>query len=188
MIQSDDIADLFGEEQAPAPEQEADGPGPKILVVDDSRMMRFAVAEVIRKLGYGVLEAADGDEALALADDDQPQLIFLDINMPRMSGIDVLERLRSDSQLQTVPVVILTVEKCPDLMRRVAALRVKDYLLKPARPSEIKRRVASYLTGLSRSRQPGSKSSIWSLTPCSELIEKKKSITRRKPPCLLKRL
>jgi CheY-like chemotaxis protein len=58
----------------------------------------------------------------------------------------VLERLRSDPQLQTVPVVILTVEKRPDLMRRVAALRVKDYLLKPARPSEIKKRVAAYLS------------------------------------------
>ncbi|MDP6698553.1 MAG: response regulator [Candidatus Latescibacteria bacterium] len=146
MIQSDDIADLFGEEAAPALDGEADGSGPKILVVDDSRMMRFAVAEVIRKLGYEVLEAADGDEALALAGDDLPQLIFLDINMPRMGGIDVLERLRSDPQLQTVPVVILTVEKRPDLMRRVAALRVKDYLLKPARPSEIKKRVAAYLS------------------------------------------
>ena len=66
--------------------------------------------------------------------------------MPRMSGIDVLDRLRSDPQLQTVPVVILTVEKCPALMRWVAALHVKDYLLKPARPSEMKRRVASYLS------------------------------------------
>ena len=52
-----------------------------------------------------------------------------------------LERLRGDLQLQTVPV-----EKYPDLMRRVAALRVKDYLLKPARPSEIKRRVTAYLS------------------------------------------
>ena len=62
-------------------------------------------------------------------------------HIPRMNGIDVLERLRGDLQLQTVPV-----EKYPDLMRRVAALRVKDYLLKPARPSEIKRRVTAYLS------------------------------------------
>ena len=67
-------------------------------------------------------------------------------HIPCMNGIDVLERLRGDLQLQTVPVVIVTVEKYPDLMRRVAALRVKDYLLKPARPSEIKRRVTAYLS------------------------------------------
>ena len=58
-IQPDDIADLLGEKPAPMPDQEVVKASPKILVVDDLRMMRFAVAEVIAKLGYGVLEAAD---------------------------------------------------------------------------------------------------------------------------------
>ena len=146
MTEPQGIAELFGDEVATSLGFEAEKPKQRVLVVDDSKMMRFAVAEVIRKLGYEVLEAADGDEALALIDSVQPNLIFLDINMPRMGGIDVLKQVRSDPQLEAVPVVVLTVEKDPDLMRRVAALRVKDYLIKPAKPSEIKKRVATYLS------------------------------------------
>lgn len=146
MTEPQGIAALFGDEVATSLGSETEKSNQRVLVVDDSKMMRFAVAEVIRKLGFEVMEAADGDEALALIDSAQPSLIFLDINMPRMGGVDVLETLRSDPKMKAVPVVILTVEKNPELMRRVVALQVKDYLIKPAKPSEIKKRVAAYLS------------------------------------------
>ena len=136
-IQPDDIADLLGEKPAPLPDQEVIKASPKILVVDDLRMMRFAVAEVIAKLGYGVLEAADAD---------QPHSIFLDVNMHGMSGIHVLKKLRSNMQLEAVPVVVLAIEKRLYLMCRVAALSVEDHRLKPARRSQIQRSVAAHLS------------------------------------------
>ena len=130
-------AGLLSEKPAPTPYQEVVKASPKILVVDDSRMMRLALAKVIAKLGYGVLEAADAD---------QPHSIFLDVNMHRMSGIHVLKKLRSNMQLEAVPVVVLAVEKRLYLMCRVAALSVEDHRLKPARRSQIQRSVAAHLS------------------------------------------
>jgi two-component system chemotaxis response regulator CheY len=102
----------------------------KILVVDDSMMVRRQVGGTLRNLGYLVVEAVDGLDALEKLDANRDaQFIVCDVNMPRMNGIEFLERLSASGS--KVPVVMLTTEGEPDLIQRAKALGAKGWLLKP---------------------------------------------------------
>src|SRR5262245_15133308 len=87
-----------------------DGSGePLVLVADDDEDIRELVAFRLGAAGYKVVTACDGEEALQLALDQQPDLAVLDVMMPRLTGIEVTERIRaSDSETRNVPIVLLT--------------------------------------------------------------------------------
>lgn len=80
----------------------------KILLVDDSRFLRLASERALVKAGYQVISAADGEEALRVARNQIPNLILLDMMLPKISGLEVLRALKQDAATKNIPVIILT--------------------------------------------------------------------------------
>lgn len=80
----------------------------KVLLVEDSKFLRVSTERALTSAGYQVVCASDGDEALRLALRDTPQLILLDIMLPKMSGPDVLKALKKDAATAGIPVMMLT--------------------------------------------------------------------------------
>lgn len=103
----------------------------KILTVDDSKTIRLIVAKAFKPFDCTVLEADNGVVGLAVAGREKPDLILLDYTMPVMDGFEVLARLRSDPDLRSTPVIMLTAEAGRDTVVKIAKLGVRDYLIKP---------------------------------------------------------
>ncbi len=80
----------------------------KILIVDDSRLLRIANERTLTRAGYEVITAADGEEGLRLALESKPDLIVLDMMLPKLSGQEVLRRLRIIPSSASTPVIVLT--------------------------------------------------------------------------------
>jgi len=80
----------------------------KIFLVDDSRFLRLASERALVKAGYQVISAADGEEALRIARNQIPNLILLDMMLPKISGLEVLRALKQDAATKDIPVIILT--------------------------------------------------------------------------------
>ena len=79
-----------------------------ILLAEDDRFLRRAAEATLKKKGYNVVTAADGQEALDAARRERPDLILLDVIMPKLQGFEVLERLKADSNTRDIPVVMLS--------------------------------------------------------------------------------
>jgi CheY-like chemotaxis protein len=97
--------------------QELD-PLEKIMIIDDEESSRYAFKKVLSDTPYIVIEAADGLEGLRRAREEQPQVIFLDLLMPGMSGFEVLEHLKSDPATRAIPVIIFTSKELEEEERR----------------------------------------------------------------------
>jgi CheY-like chemotaxis protein len=80
----------------------------KVLLVDDSRILRLAVGRVLIRAGYEMSFAGDGDEALIMAGEQLPDLILLDIMLPKLTGLEVLKALKKEPTTAAIPVVVLT--------------------------------------------------------------------------------
>lgn len=80
----------------------------KILMIDDSRFLRMASERALSKAGHSVITASDGEEGLRQARDHKPDLIILDMMLPKLSGPQVLQALRNDEQIAATPVMVLT--------------------------------------------------------------------------------
>lgn len=80
----------------------------RVLLAEDDRFLRKAAAAMLRRQGFTVLTAEDGQEALRVAQAETPDLILLDLIMPRMQGFEVLKALKGDPQTAPIPVVILS--------------------------------------------------------------------------------
>ncbi len=78
----------------------------KILLIEDSKFQRLAVERALVRAGYGVIQARDGEEGLAAARANTPDLILLDMMLPKLSGLDVLRALKSDDLLKHIPVIV----------------------------------------------------------------------------------
>ena len=100
----------------------------KILIVDDSKTIRLIVAKAFKPYDCLVLESANGVEGLAVAVREKPDLILLDYTMPIMDGFETLTKLRSDPDLKTIPVIMLTAEAGRETVLKIAKLGVRDYL------------------------------------------------------------
>lgn len=107
---------------------------PRILIVDDEAGIRELCRVNLVLAGYEVIEAADGFAALDAARTHSPDLIFLDVLMPGMSGWEVLSALRADTALSTIPVVMLTALNSEDDQIRGWEGGVVEYLTKPFNP------------------------------------------------------
>jgi CheY-like chemotaxis protein len=80
----------------------------KILLVEDGKMLRIAGTRALTRAGYEVVAAVDGEEALRLAQESPPDLILLDMMLPKVTGLDVLRGLKSDARTMNVPVIVLS--------------------------------------------------------------------------------
>jgi two-component system OmpR family response regulator len=113
-----------------------------ILVADDDPHIRQLLVFALTKAGLDTIEAADGEEALTLAETRQPDLIVLDINMPRMDGLEVCRRLRAEGGLP-----ILFLSSRDDEIDRIIGIELgaDDYVTKPFSPREVVARVMAVL-------------------------------------------
>jgi len=121
----------------------------KILVVDDDVELRGLIGFALRQAGYLVIEAGDGPRALGEFRDERPDLVILDVNLPRMSGFEVLAKIRAESG---TPVMMLTVRSGEEDQVRGLDLGADDYLAKPFSPRTLLARVRALLrrAGLDR--------------------------------------
>ena len=110
---------------------------PKILSVDDSRTIRLIVARAFKSYNCVVCEASNGEEGLAAAAREKPDLIILDVTMPVMDGVTMLTKLKGDPELKTIPVIMLTAESGRDNVLHIARLGVRDYLVKPFKEEQL---------------------------------------------------
>ena len=101
-----------------------------VLVVDDSMMVRRQVGRALEDAGFAVLEAADGQEALDKMAAAAVGLVVCDVNMPRMDGLEFLERL-GPAGVAATPVVMLTTEGQPALVQRAKAAGANGWIVKP---------------------------------------------------------
>jgi len=102
----------------------------RILLAEDDRILRKAGEVSLRKRGYEVIAAVDGEDALAKTREHKPELVLLDVMMPKMNGFDVLEALKGDPSVRDIPVIMLTnLEQAADL-KRAADGGAHSYLVK----------------------------------------------------------
>jgi DNA-binding response OmpR family regulator len=80
----------------------------KILLIEDSKFQRIANGRALVKAGYGVIHAGDGDEGLRIARENIPDLILLDMMLPKLSGLDVLRALKADALVKHIPIIVLS--------------------------------------------------------------------------------
>lgn len=107
----------------------------KILIVDDSKAMRMIVARTIKQAGFNghkCIEASNGQEGLALATAEQPDVVLSDWNMPEMSGIEFLEKLRASGS--TMPFGFVTSESAPAIKERALGAGAAFLISKPFTP------------------------------------------------------
>lgn len=130
------------------PPSESSHQPPTVLVVDDEATIRYSVSRTLQRIGYAVVEAANGDEALAIVDDRSFDVILTDIRMP--PGIDGVELVRRLKERDADSIVIL-MTGFPSLTTAVEALRLgaHDYLIKPSTSQDIR---ASVARGVERAR------------------------------------
>lgn len=109
--------------------------GKSVLIVDDSKTMRKIITKTLRQINSGIdtiNEAEDGQGALDHLQQEKPDLILCDVNMPNMDGIELLKQLSSDGTLKSVPVVMITTEGgSDDVVQQVQDLGASGTLGKP---------------------------------------------------------
>ncbi len=102
-----------------------------VLIADDKPTSRELVRTVLENSGYAVVEASDGVEALENARDSKPDLIILDLHMPRLDGFAVIQELRRDAQFASTPVMCLTASAMQGDRERALAVGFTGYISKP---------------------------------------------------------
>lgn len=113
----------------------------EILVVEDDESIRNLIVSQLQDAGFEVVTAADGLEGLAALRDRRPDAVLLDINMPRMDGFTMLERMKSDPATSNLPVLMLSAQSSPEDIRRAVQLGADDYIGKPFESRQLLRRV-----------------------------------------------
>jgi len=117
-----------------------------VLVADDDDDILLLVTTRLRRDGYEVVAASSGDRALALAREHRPRLAVLDIGMPGLDGLEVLEQIRGDETMTGTRVLLLTAKAQESDVRRGYAGGADAYVKKPFSPAELSAKVNELLT------------------------------------------
>ena len=118
---------------------------PLVLVADDDEDILLLVTTRLRRDGLDIISARSGDEALALARERRPALAVLDIGMPGLDGIQVLEQIRADADLRHIVVLLLTAKAQESDVRRAFEAGADAYVKKPFSPTQLSARVRELL-------------------------------------------
>ncbi|MBP8984774.1 MAG: response regulator [Syntrophobacterales bacterium] len=113
-----------------------------VLIVDDSSSMRAVIRKIISISGFKVgrcYEAANGREALDILSENWVDVIISDINMPGVSGLDMLDHLKADDLLKDIPVIVVSTEGSDERIRSVMSKGAKRFVRKPFLPEDIRK-------------------------------------------------
>ncbi len=118
----------------------------RILVVDDEPSIREILDFSLAAEGFEVIQAPDGEDALLVAGALRPDLIILDVMMPRLDGIETCRQLKADSRTRDIPVILLTARVTPGDRRRGEEARADAYVTKPFSPRRLVETVRKFLS------------------------------------------
>ncbi len=118
----------------------------RILIADDDPDMRHLLRLILRRRGYQIIEAQDGKETLARASEERPDLILLDIMMPRMSGFEVCRRLQADKGTMHIPIIFLTAKSDPVSRSEGLRLGARDFISKMVGPKQLVEQIERILS------------------------------------------
>lgn len=114
----------------------------KFLIIDDDDTVRKYLRFSLKKIySCNIFEADNGKQGIELLNAESPNLVFLDISMPGMNGIQTLEKIRHESKYADVPVIVLTANSHKEIVSELLMLGISNYLLKPSSIIEIQDRV-----------------------------------------------
>ncbi len=117
----------------------------KILVVDDNRDNRELVVKVLKRRGYEMVEAVDGEDALRKAQEEKPSLILMDISLPKMDGYEVTRRLKMHEECRDIPIVALTARVMKGDRERAIEAGCVGHIPKPIDVHELHEQIKQYL-------------------------------------------
>lgn len=117
----------------------------KILIAEDERDIRDLVAFTLRFAGYEVTAAANGEEAVAMAPKENPDLILMDVRMPRMTGYEACRILKANPEMKDIPIVFLSAKGQESEIQTGLEVGAEEYLLKPFAPDQLTERVKEIL-------------------------------------------
>jgi DNA-binding response OmpR family regulator len=118
---------------------------PLVLVADDEDDIRSLVSFRLKRAGYDVITAADGEEALVLATTRLPDLVVLDMMMPKATGLEVMRSMREQSTTKDIPIILLTARAQEADVARGFEAGADDYVKKPFSPQDLQARVQALL-------------------------------------------
>ena len=119
--------------------------GKRILHIEDNPSNRKAVRHILRQTDFELTEAVDGEEGLRVALESPPDLILLDIQLPKLSGYDVAQRLRADERTRHVPIVAVTSYALSGDDHKTQEAGCNDYVAKPYRPKVLLEHIRKHL-------------------------------------------
>lgn len=112
--------------------------GKKIMIVDDSASVRQQLSFVLTKGGFEVIEVCDGKEGVETLEKNRDIcMIFCDVNMPVMNGLDMLEKVKSAPENANLPIIMLTTEASTALIERAKTAGAKGWMVKPFHPDQV---------------------------------------------------
>jgi two-component system chemotaxis response regulator CheY len=118
----------------------------KVLIVDDFASMRRIIKNTLKQIGLKhVLEADDGTTALAMLKEQKVDLILADWNMPKMSGLELLKKIRKEGALKSIPVLLVTAEAQKENVMEAIQAGVSNYIVKPFTPDSMKQKLEQTL-------------------------------------------
>lgn len=118
----------------------------KILIAEDERDIRDLIAFTLRFAGHEVFAAANGEEAVEMAPKVNPDLILMDVRMPRMTGYEACKVMKANLDLKDIPVVFLSAKGQENEIQQGLDVGAEEYLLKPFAPDQLSKRVKEILT------------------------------------------
>jgi len=118
----------------------------KILVAEDDRDIRDLITITLKFAGYEVVPASNGEEAVNLARQEIPDLILMDVRMPRMTGYEACALMKADAKIKDIPVVFLSGKGQDSEIQTGLEAGAADYLLKPFAPDKLAERIKTVLT------------------------------------------
>ncbi len=117
----------------------------KILVVDDNRDSRELVVKVLKSKGYQIVEAVDGEEALEKASSQRPDLILMDISIPKIDGHEVTRRLKAKEDFKEIPIIALTAHAMKGDREKAMSAGCNGYIPKPINVRELPGQIEAFL-------------------------------------------
>ena len=118
----------------------------KILIVDDEETNRKIITLALEGEGREVIFAGDGEEAFTMAKANRPDLIIMDVMLPKINGFEATRRIRGDEELKDVPVIALTARTMDFDKKQAEEAGCDDFITKPFRIGELRRRIESFLS------------------------------------------